>query len=122
MIRTHIREATGLTLGESGRRETVTLHVEDGFTAEVATLVDKYRDPAFWRLISILPELDRAAEGLGAIADHWEELERWPELPVDRDSDILLQEANYVVGQLQERTDTPCVSVPRGTNELSRYR
>jgi hypothetical protein len=64
-------------------------------------LIDNHRDPVLWRLITLRPELDRAAEGLGPLLDHWVEIADWPELPVTPDSVTSLEFSSYVINQLQ---------------------
>jgi hypothetical protein len=102
IIRGQIREATGLNLGEGEGHGSVPVRVQEGFPAEVASLIGKYPDPVLWRLISLQSELDRAAEGLSTLCEFWEELGTWPRLPVPKDSDLLLSEASYIISGLQD--------------------
>jgi len=81
IVGTHIRAETRLTLADEETRDNVPVKIVDGFPVSVAQLIDSNQDRTLWRLILALPKLGGIIEGLGALVTHWDEFERWLELP-----------------------------------------
>src|SRR5438874_1097970 len=81
VVREQIRSEMGLRLSDDKSRGSVPIQVVDGFPAGVASLIDKYQDVVLWRLVMLQPKLGGVLEGLTGLLEHWEDFERWLQLP-----------------------------------------
>ncbi|OGT84025.1 MAG: hypothetical protein A3H91_10605 [Gammaproteobacteria bacterium RIFCSPLOWO2_02_FULL_61_13] len=102
-VREGIRAETGLRLSGEDGKGSVSIRIVDGFPTEVAKLIDRHQDQTLWRLIMAQPKLGGAIEGLGVLIEHWDEFERWLELPeVAKGSKPQLVRAAQVADAMQK--------------------
>jgi hypothetical protein len=104
-LRGHIRGATGLKLtdreGKSGMD--IPVKVVEGFSDELARLIDQHHDPVLWKLIIGQPKLGGLVEGVSFLLDVWSDLERWPKLPARlRSGDRALARSRVLAEKLQQ--------------------
>jgi hypothetical protein len=81
MIREHIRNETGLRLAAGEGRSAIPVRVTDGFPERMASLINHYPDPLFWRLVLGLPALQGMTRGLTVLLNGWQDFETWEHLP-----------------------------------------
>jgi hypothetical protein len=102
-VREEIRTETALRLAGGDGRGAVAIRIIEGFPAEVAWPIDRHQDQTLWRLIIAQPKLGGVVDGLGLLLEHWEEFERWPELPeVAKGSKPQLERAAQVADAMQK--------------------
>jgi hypothetical protein len=101
ILRNQVREETGLNLADPSGRGSVPVRVKDGFPAGVAQLIDNYRDPALWLLITLRPALEATSDGLDMLLQQWDNLMQWKHLPVSADSGELIYQSLIVVQRLE---------------------
>jgi hypothetical protein len=102
IVRSHIRAETRLTLADEETRDNVPVKIADGFPVSVAQLIDSHQDRTLWRLILALPKLGGIIDGLGTLVAHWDEFERWLELPATvKGSKLSLEKSIEVAKTLQ---------------------
>ena len=81
-VRDHIRTETGLRLADVQGTGIIAVRVVDGFSVQLAGLIDRRQDRVLWRLIigqPKLPKLRGVVEGLSFWLEDWSEFEIWPD-------------------------------------------
>jgi hypothetical protein len=102
IVREHVRSETGLRLSDEKAKGAVSVRVVEGFPTEIARLIDRHQDQTLWRLIIAQPKLGGVVEGLGLLIQHWEEFEKWLQLPeVAKGSKPSLERAVQVAAAMQ---------------------
>lgn len=103
IVREHIRNETGLRLADGDGRNSIQIHIVEGFPIPLAQLIDSYRDPVLWRLIVGQPKLGGLIEGLVFLLNDWQSFECWNRLPtVAKEGKATLQRTLEITGALQQ--------------------
>lgn len=103
IIRDHIRNATGLKLSDGDRARSIPVKIVEGFSPELARLIDENDDPILWRLIIGQPKIGAMMEGTNFLLKAWDEIALWPKLPSQwKTMQMPLQRANEFGNALQK--------------------
>lgn len=103
IVREHIRNETGLRLGDGEGRNSVPVQIVEGFPLPLAQLIGDYGDAVLWRLIVGQPKLGGLIEGLDFLLKDWPSFERWNKLPeVAKGGEPHLQRTLAITQALQQ--------------------
>ncbi|TWT80495.1 hypothetical protein CA13_19140 [Planctomycetes bacterium CA13] len=80
-LRKHIRDSTGLRLNDHDSNQSIPIRVVEGFSSELANLINHYNDPVLWKLIVGQPKIGGLVAGADYLLNFWEEVQNWDKLP-----------------------------------------